>query len=161
MPIKFENLSVLIVEDAPPMLELLSGVLEVLGVKKIITARDGEQAWDRFQKEKPDIIITDWLMDPMDGIELTMKIRRDGLSIDRMVPIIVMTGYSAITRVSLARDIGVTEFLVKPFTAVDLARRIQAIIERPRDFVDAESFFGPDRRRRKAMDFNGPDRRGA
>ncbi len=149
----------MVVEDAPPMLELVAGVLDVLGVRKVITAHNGEQAWERFQKEKPDIIITDWLMEPIDGIELTMKIRRDGLSIDRMVPIIVMTGYSAITRVSLARDIGVTEFLVKPFTANDLARRILSIIERPRDFVDAETFFGPDRRRRKPGDFEGPDRR--
>lgn len=149
----------MVVEDAPPMLELVAGVLDVLGVRRVITARNGEEAWERFQKEKPDIIITDWLMEPMDGIELTMKIRRDGLSIDRMVPIIVMTGYSAITRVALARDIGVTEFLVKPFTANDLARRILSIIERPRDFVDADDFFGPDRRRRKMAEFSGQDRR--
>lgn len=159
MPIKFENLGVLIVEDSPPMLELVSGVLNVLGVRKISTARDGEQGWERFQRDKPDIVITDWLMEPMDGIELTLKIRRDALSVDRLVPIIIMTGYSAITRVSLARDIGVTEFLVKPFTANDLARRIQAIIERPRDFVDSGSFFGPDRRRRRDQHYQGPNRR--
>ncbi len=159
MPIKFENLGVLVVEDAPPMLELVSGVLNVLGVRKISTARDGEQGWERFQRDKPDIVITDWLMEPMDGIELTLKIRRDALSVDRLVPIIIMTGYSAITRVSLARDIGVTEFLVKPFTANDLARRIQAIIERPRDFVDSGSFFGPDRRRRRDQQYQGPNRR--
>jgi two-component system chemotaxis response regulator CheY len=159
MPIKFENLSVLVVEDAPPMLELVSGVLNVLGVRRVHTARDGEQGWERFQREKPDIVITDWLMEPIDGIELTLKIRRDTLSADRLVPIIIMTGYSAITRVSLARDIGVTEFLVKPFTANDLARRIQAIIERPRDFVDSGSFFGPDRRRRRDVIYKGPDRR--
>lgn len=159
MPIKFENLSVLIVEDSPPMLELVAGVINVLGVRKITTATNGVQGWERFQKEKPDVIITDWLMDPMDGVELTMKIRRDGLSVDRMVPIIIMTGYSAITRVALARDIGVTEFLVKPFTANDLARRILGIVERPRDFVDADTFFGPDRRRRRDAKFDGKNRR--
>lgn len=159
MPIKFENLSVLVVEDAPPMLELVSGVLGVMGVRRISIARDGEQGWERFQKEKPDIVITDWLMEPMDGVELTLKIRRDHLSIDRLVPVIIMTGYSAITRVSLARDIGVTEFLVKPFTANDLSRRIQAIIERPRDFIENETFFGPDRRRRRDAGYKGPNRR--
>lgn len=159
MAIKFENLSVLIVEDAQPMLELVSGLLTVMGVRRILTAKDGNVGWERFQREKPDIVITDWLMEPMDGIELTLKIRRDTLSADRLVPVIIMTGYSAITRVSLARDIGVTEFLVKPFTANDLARRVHSIIERPRDFVDSGAFFGPDRRRRRG-DYKGPDRRG-
>lgn len=141
------------------MLELVSGVLEVMGMRKIITARNGEEGYERFQKEKPDIVITDWLMDPVDGIEMTLKIRRDPLSIDRLTPVIIMTGFTAITRVEMARDIGATEFIVKPFTANDLARRIQHIIEKPRDFVEAQSFFGPDRRRRKKPEYDGPDRR--
>lgn len=159
MPIKFENLSVLVVEDSPPMLELVTGILKVMGVKKIGTAVNGEEGWKRFQKDRPDVIITDWLMEPLDGIEFTTRIRRDPLSIDRLVPIIIMTGYTAITRVEMARDMGVTEFLVKPFTANDLARRLQGIIERPRDFIEAEQFFGPDRRRRKNVDYHGPEKR--
>lgn len=159
MTIKFENLSVLIVEDSPPMLDLVAGVLSVMGVKKIVTARNGEQGFEKFQKEKPDIVITDWLMEPMDGIEMTLKIRRDGLSVDRLTPVIIMTGFSAITRVAMARDIGATEFMVKPFTANDLSRRILSIIEKPRDFVEADSFFGPDRRRRKNVDYSGTNRR--
>ena len=159
MPIKFENLSVLVVEDSPPMLELVTGILKVMGVKKIGVAANGEEGWKRFQKDRPDVVITDWLMEPMDGIELTTKIRKDALSIDRLVPIIIMTVNTAITRVAQARDIGVTEFLVKPFTANDLARRLQGIIERPRDFIEAEKFFGPDRRRRKNVDYQGPEKR--
>ncbi len=159
MTIKFENLSVLVVEDSPPMLDLVAGVLGVMGIKKIITAKNGEQGFQKFQKEKPDIVITDWLMEPMDGIEMTLKIRRDGLSVDRLTPVIIMTGFSAITRVAMARDIGATEFMVKPFTANDLARRVLSIIERPRDFVEADSFFGPDRRRRKNTDYSGSNRR--
>lgn len=159
MPIKFENLSVLVVEDSPPMLELVTGILKVMGVKKIGTATNGEEGWKRFQKDRPDVIITDWLMDPIDGIEFTTRIRKDPLSIDRLVPVIIMTGYTAITRVAQARDIGVTEFLVKPFTANDLARRLQGIIERPRDFIEAQNFFGPDRRRRKNVDYQGPEKR--
>jgi two-component system chemotaxis response regulator CheY len=58
-----------------------------------------------------------------------------------------------------ARDAGVTEFLVKPFTARDLYRRLYQIIERPRQFVRSEDFFGPDRRRKGAADYQGPLRR--
>ena len=77
-----------------------------------------------------------------------------------MVPVILMTGYSAQPRIENARDLGVTEFLVKPFSASDLARRIAYVINKPRDFVDSEQFFGPDRRRRKDEDYGGPQRRG-
>ena len=57
------------------------------------------------------------------------------------------------------RDAGVTEFLVKPFNARDLYRRIVQIIERPRQFVRSEDFFGPDRRRKRESNYAGPRRR--
>jgi DNA-binding response OmpR family regulator len=77
--------------------------------------------------------------------------------------IVMMTGYSHKIRVEEARDVGVTEFLVKPFRARDLYARIEQLIEKPRRFVEAEAFFGPDRRRRKmkAEEYKGPKRRDA
>ena len=98
-------------------------------------------------------------MEPFDGIELTKKIRTDPRSPNPYVPIILMTGYSAQIRVMQARDTGVTEFLVKPFTAQDLYTRIEQVIEKPRQFVDTGEFFGPDRRRRVVKDYEGPFRR--
>ena len=58
----------------------------------------------------------------------------------------------------MARDSGITEFLVKPYTAKTLYDKIEAIIERPRNFVKADGFFGPDRRRKK-VNYMGQDRR--
>ncbi|MAE50769.1 MAG: response regulator [Micavibrio sp.] len=159
MSFKFENLSVLIVEDTVPMRKLVISVLDTLGVGRIFSAVDGETGFDIFCKEKPDIIITDWHMIPMSGIELVNKIRLDSASPNKMVPIIMMTGYSAMPRVSEARDCGATEFLVKPFSANDLARRIAYVINKPRDFIETDDFFGPDRRRRKLDNYNGPYRR--
>tara|TARA_B100000780_G_scaffold267036_1_gene223764 strand:+ start:1236 stop:1730 length:495 start_codon:yes stop_codon:yes gene_type:complete len=159
MSFKFENLSVLIVEDTVPMRKLVISVLDTLGVGRIFSAVDGETGFDLFCKEKPDIIITDWHMIPMSGIELVNKIRLDSASPNKMVPIIMMTGYSAMPRVSEARDCGATEFLVKPFSANDLARRIAYVINKPRDFIETDDFFGPDRRRRKLDNYNGPYRR--
>jgi DNA-binding NtrC family response regulator len=72
----------------------------------------------------------------------------------------MMTGYSARPRVQAARDTGVTEFLVKPFSADSMAKRIAHVINRPRDFVAVEKgYFGPDRRRKKTTNYNGPKRR--
>ena len=76
-----------------------------------------------------------------------------------MAPVILVTGYSALSRVAEARDAGVTEFLVKPFSANDLAKRIAYVINKPRDFIDCTGYFGPDRRRRKNPDYKGPFRR--
>ena len=71
-----------------------------------------------------------------------------------------MTGYSDQPRVEEARDTGVTEFLMKPYSARDMYARIVQIIEKPRQFVDTGEFFGPDRRRRKNFTFTGSNRRG-
>ena len=73
----------------------------------------------------------------------------------------MMTGFSSKIRVEQARDVGITEFLVKPFTSRDLYSRITQIIEKPRQFVDTGEFFGPDRRRRHIKDYEGPQKREA
>ena len=159
MPLNFEKLSVLVVEDTLPMLRLMNAVLGTLGIKNTFAATHGERGFEVFRKEAPDIVIADWHMEPVDGIELTQRIRRDPLSPNRMAPIILITGFSAVSRVGIARDAGVTEFMVKPFSANDLAKRLAHVINKPRDFIDAPEYFGPDRRRRRNPDFAGPFRR--
>lgn len=160
MAFKFEKLSVLIVEDTAPMRKLVGSVLETLGVGSLYYADSGETGFEEFCLKNPDIVISDWHMSPVSGIELITKIRKDPASPNKMVPVIIMTGYSAMPRVAEARDTGVTEFLVKPFSANDLARRIAYVINKPRDYVDATQYFGPDRRRRSDENYSGPHRRG-
>lgn len=159
MPYKFDKLSVLVVEDSPPMLEVMVNALKLLGVGHVFQARNGESGYQVYVKERPDVVLTDWEMEPVDGLEMVKWIRRNNTSPKRTVPIIMMTGYAASARVASARDKGITEFLVKPFTANELARRLAYVIDSPRDFVETEEFFGPDRRRRKALDYQGPERR--
>lgn len=159
MAYDFTKLSVLIVDDLEPMIEVVQTILEQLGVKKIYTAKDGEEGYAAFNKHKPDLIITDWLMEPVDGLEMVRWIRQNQLSHDRMVPVIVMTGYTASHRVAHARDQGVTEFVAKPFTAAQLVSRITHVIDKPRDFIEAEGFMGPDRRRRQDAEHDKEDRR--
>ncbi|MEM9470138.1 MAG: response regulator [Pseudomonadota bacterium] len=159
MSFQFEKLSVLVAEDTIPMRKLIVSVLENLGVRKIDIASDGQSAFDIFLRENQDIILTDWVMEPKDGLYLTQEVRRNDKSPNRMVPIILITGYSAWPRVEKARDEGVTEFLVKPFTANDIARRLAHVITKPRNFIETDSFFGPDRRRRVNPAYDGPFRR--
>lgn len=163
MGFKFEKLSMLVVEDTLPMQKLLVSVLDALGIKNVETASNGNDAFLSFVKGNHDIVLSDWQMEPMNGIELTRQIRNNPASPNRLVPIILITGYSAWSRVEESRDAGVTEFLVKPFTAHDLARRIAHVINKPRDFIESQDFFGPDRRRRSIENsgYNGPMRRDA
>ena len=159
MPLKLDNISILIIEDTGPMRKLVTVILQSLGAKKIFFAENGEQGYAEYKKLNPDIIITDWLMQPVDGAEFVRMVRNRADSPNRTVPIIMMTGFNATTRVMKARDEGVTEFLIKPFTASDLAKRLAYVINRPRDFIQAPEYFGPDRRRRDSERPHDQERR--
>ena len=159
MAFNFRKLSILIVEDTVPMRKLMASVLETMDVGDIYTAENGEDGYEKVKKFNPDIVLADWHMAPVNGIDLTLEIRTNTLSPNRMVPVILVTGYSALSRVAEARDAGVTEFLVKPFSANDMAKRIAYVINKPRDFIDSENYFGPDRRRRNDANYKGPFRR--
>lgn len=161
MAYKMHNISVLVVEDNLPMLEITKSLLLTFGVGHVITAQNGEIGFKRFCEVNPDIVIADWMMKPVDGISLTRVIRNDARSPNPYVPVVLMTGFSEKRRVFQARDAGVTEFLVKPFNARDLYKRLVQVIERPRQFVRATDFFGPDRRRRSHGPYDGPMRREA
>lgn len=149
MSLKLKNLHVLIIEDIAPMRELISVVLKEQGIGTISFAGDGESGYQLFCKQRPDVILTDWVMPNMDGLELTKMIRTDSTSPDKTVPIIMMTGFGSPEKISMARDAGVTEFLVKPFSASEVSKRILNVIKSPRDLITTPSFVGPDRRRRK------------
>ena len=71
MPFDFKKLSILVVEDTAPMRKLITSVLETLGVGRVYSCDNGEAGFDLFRRESPDIVIADWHMLPMSGIELT------------------------------------------------------------------------------------------
>ncbi len=151
MTYRFAHITILLVEDNQAMLGLIRAVLQSFGVGNIVTALNGDDAFAAYCRHNPDLIITDWMMEPCDGIALSRRIRNDPKSPNQFVPIILMTGFSEKGRVFHARDAGITEFLVKPFNTRDLYKRLYQLIEKPRQFVRNEGFFGPDRRR-KALD---------
>jgi len=141
------------------MSQLIKSVIEALGVGRIIMANNGESGFKAFCENAPDIALIDWQMKPTDGITLIKKIRNDPKSPNRTMPVIMMTGYSAVQRVAEARDSGCTEYMVKPFTAGDLAKRLAYVVNKPRDFILTDSYFGPDRRRRSDDNYEGINRR--
>ena len=155
----FDTLKALIIEDNAHMRVLLRELLNTAGIRDVSEAGNGAAALNVLRERKCDLILSDLAMEPMDGIAFTRHIRTHESSPNPFVPIIMITGHTDKQRVEQARDAGVTEFLAKPITARNLYARIAEIVERPRAFVRAEGYFGPDRRRRTIDTYAGPWRR--
>jgi len=152
------NVRVLIVDDQDFIRSLLRHILGVLGCTHISDCADGEGAWDAIRDNPPDLLIVDWEMEPMDGIELVKRVRSDPTSPDKFMPIIMITAHSERPRIIAARDCGVNEFVMKPVSAKTLFSRLNAVIEHPRRFVRTSEYFGPDRRRKRVfVDFERRD----
>jgi PleD family two-component response regulator len=156
---RITKVSVLIADDDRRIALIVRNVLESLGFANIHTARDGSQALQMLQTEKIDMVITDWQMSPMDGISLVKFLRTQDASPNRFMPIIMLTGNAEREHVESARDVGVTEFVVKPFSARTLCDRIAVLIENPRSFIMSKHFIGPDRRRRSLLPPDGTEKR--
>ncbi len=155
---RFGHLKVLVVDDNPHMCRVVCAILQGFGVLKTAHALNGEDAWAMLGDFQPDIVILDWMMPGMSGIELAQKIRSDKASPDPLVHIVMLTGHTSVALVREARDAGITEILAKPVTAQAIHSRLVAIAEHPRPFVRTDAFVGPDRRRREGG-YHGPERR--
>lgn len=163
-----DRLSVLVVEDSPFIRSLLINSLKILGVGKVTTKDHGGEAIDfiKLVHSDPmkaglmniDLIISNWDMSPVDGMMLLRWVRRHKESPDRFIPFAMVTAYSEPERVTEARDMGVNEFLTKPFTINAIADKLTSIIMHPRQYVHTKDYFGPDRRRQN-LPFDGEDRR--
>ena len=90
---------------------------------------------------EPDLIITNWEMEPMNGIEFAQNVRNSGEDADPFVPIIMLSEHSTLAHVIEARDAGITEYVTKPFSAKSLISRIQTVINTPRPFVRTKVFW--------------------
>lgn len=151
--------SILVIEDDTDLAFLLRQVLISLGFKNLTFASNGRDALDKVLGKHFDVIISDWEMKPMNGIDFVRNLRGLVPPPNKYTPVIIVTGRTAMEDVVIARDAGITEFMAKPFCANDLARRLLSVIKNPRQFVIASEFAGPDRRRRKAAPPDGSKKR--
>jgi CheY-like chemotaxis protein len=156
---QFDRLKVLVVDDNVHMRKLVTTILQAFGVTQILEADNGERAWVALRESNPDVIVLDWVMEGMSGIELIRMIRTNPQAPNPFVPVIMLTGHTSLEYVRLARDAGVNEFIVKPVSVKTMMSRLVAVIENPRPYVRTTSFFGPCRRRRNANEYHGPERR--
>ena len=155
----FQQLTVLVAEDSDYYRRLIVTNLRAMGVGTTEEASNGRDAFELQQRRSVDLALVDWVMEPMNGLELTRKIRRNSGSGDRELPIIMITAHTDEERIYAARDAGVTEILTKPISADQLYSRMYSVVMKPRPFVDGSSYVGPDRRRSNRTGYDGPERR--
>jgi len=132
---------VLTVDDNQNMLSIIKYSLRALGVRNIQATHDVEKAYILYKEKHPDIIITNWMMDNIKGLAFTKKIRSAKDSNNKQIPIIMLSAYSELHRITKARDTGVTEFLVKPVSPKAIYLRLSQVIQKPRQFIESKVFF--------------------
>lgn len=152
-------LSFLIVDDNRHMRTILGAVLKSIGVHRLYEAEDGADALGLLHHQPIDIVILDYNMMQIDGIEFARIVRKAPDSRNPYLPLIMVSGHSERSRIVEARDAGINEFVVKPLNAKSLLERIVNVILRPRPYVRCASYFGPDRRRKSQPQYPGPYRR--
>ncbi len=153
------NLSFLIVEDSQHMRQIIKTILRGFGVTKIYDFADPADGLEAIITRPVDIIILDYKLPTLDGLEFVEMVRNANDSRSQYVPIIMLSAYTDKGTVEKARDVGVTEFLGKPISAQKLYVYIVSCITKPRDFVRSPTYFGPDRRRKNPKDYKGVERR--
>ena len=122
-----KNMNVLIVDDYKTMLRIIRNLLAQLGFKNVDEATDGTDALEKLSQKEYGMIISDWNMEPMTGLELLQKIRATE---DRhqKVPFIMVTAEGKTENVVIAKKAGVNNYIVKPFNAETLKTKITAVI---------------------------------
>ena len=118
---------ILIVEDEPPLIELLRYNLENQGFETSI-ATDGEEALLQVQERAPDLIVLDWMLPKMSGLDVCRRLR--GLAVGKKTPIIMLTARGEEGDRVKGLDAGADDYVVKPFSPAELVARIRAVLRR-------------------------------
>lgn len=145
---RLREIRILVIDDDPRLAHLLESVLQGLGFSQIKLCHDGDEALQFLKNHPIDLVICDWQMQAVSGIELVCQLREDETALNRLTPIIMLSGHSDIEHIKAARDAGITEYLTKPFTAHTLCNRLSHVIEHPRHFIASPYYSGHDRRRK-------------
>ncbi|MBA4249553.1 MAG: two-component system response regulator [Candidatus Puniceispirillum sp.] len=126
MSIDLKKFRVLIVDDYKTMLRIIGNLLRQLKFENIDEALDGGEALELLKHNKYDLIISDWNMEPMNGMELLKAVRANPNL--KHIPFIMVTAESKTENVIAAKQAGVTNYIVKPFNAETLRLKLVSVV---------------------------------
>ena len=121
------SIKVLIVDDFATMRRILKNILKQIGFKNLVEADDGTSAWDILQGQSIDLIISDWNMPKMTGLELLKKVRASDQY--KRTPFLMVTAEAQKQNVIEAVQAGVSNYVVKPFTAEAISDKLEKILK--------------------------------
>lgn len=124
------NMSILIVDDHKTMRRIVRNLLAQLGLENVEEAADGQEALHQLAKKKYDLILSDWNMMPMTGLELLRIVRKDPSFLHQNVPFIMITAEVRADNVMEAKALGVDGYIAKPFDAPKLESQIASVLQR-------------------------------
>jgi two-component system chemotaxis response regulator CheY len=119
------SIKVLVVDDFATMRRIVKGVLKQLGFNNIIEAEDGNSALNELRKEKIGLIVSDWNMPNMTGLDLLKAVRSDASL--KGIPFVMVTAEGQKENVVEAVKSGVTNYIVKPFTPETFGEKLQKV----------------------------------
>lgn len=122
-----KNMNVLVVDDYQTMVRIIKNLLKQIGFSNVDEASDGTMALSMIKKKQYGLVISDWNMEPMSGLELLKQVRGAGEHFSD-VPFIMVTAESKTENVIAARQAGVNNYIVKPFNADTLKTKISAVL---------------------------------
>ncbi len=121
-----KDMNVLIVDDYDTMLRIVKNLLKQIGFNNVDEANDGTEAFQKMKIKKYGLVISDWNMQPMTGIDLLKQVRADGDL--RGTPFIMVTAESKTDNVVEAKKAGVSNYIVKPFNSETLKGKIASVL---------------------------------
>lgn len=121
-----KNMRILLVDDFKTMLKLTGSLLNQMGFRNIEEATDGGMALEKLKAGKYDLILSDWNMEPMTGMDLLKNVRADATL--KHIPVILITAESKPENIIAAKQAGVNNYIVKPFNAVTLKEKMSTVI---------------------------------
>ena len=119
-------MKILVVDDSSTMRRIIKNTLNRLGYKDLYEGEHGLEAWNVLENNDIDVLITDWNMPEMNGLELVKKVRAEEKYAD--MPIIMVTTEGGKTEVITALKAGVNNYIVKPFTPQVLKEKLGAVL---------------------------------
>ncbi len=120
------NMNILIVDDYKTMLRIVENLLKQLGFKNIQQATDGAMALKMLREGSFSLVISDWNMEPMTGLQLLKEVRADNKL--KGMSFIMVTAESKVENVAAAKEAGVNNYIVKPFNAETLKQKLTSVI---------------------------------
>ncbi len=121
-----KNMPILVVDDYNTMRRIIRNLLKQLGFENVDEAADGGEAFKKIQEKNFGLIISDWNMEPMTGIDLLKLVRADAKA--KNTPFIMVTAESKPENVVVAKQAGVSNYIVKPFNAETLKTKLTSVL---------------------------------